>query len=151
MLLSVQFFPVSYHFIPRRSKHYPQHPVLNTLLLCSYHNVRQIFTSIQNYSGITVSYILTWGLKARIVEWAETTVARKRPCKIQVTPCCRGDRSNTSIEELWDKVFSVLSAPRLYHWNPTLHSTRVEAGSNTSTVALRVAGGNETGTQWLGV
>jgi hypothetical protein len=30
-------------------------------------------------------------------------------------------------------------------------SNRVEAGSNTSTIALRIVGGNEKGTQCLGV
>jgi hypothetical protein len=32
-----------------------------------------------------------------------------------------------------------------------LFETRVEAGSNTSTVALRIVGGDEMGTQYLGL
>jgi hypothetical protein len=39
-------------------------------------------------------------------------------------------------------MFSTLSVPRCY--------SRVEAGPNTSTVALRVVGGDENGTQCLG-
>jgi hypothetical protein len=34
---------------------------------------------------------------------------------------------------------------------PRQHVPRVEAGSNTSTVALRVVGGNEKGIQYLGI
>jgi hypothetical protein len=40
-------------------------------------------------------------------------------------------------------------AQRLY--NEDLRQTRVEAGSNTSTLALRAVGGEEKGTQGLGV
>jgi hypothetical protein len=57
-------------------------------------------------------------LKARILNPAETAVARERPCKSHVTADYRGVRSNTTIEELWEEVFSVRSAPRLYNWNP---------------------------------
>jgi hypothetical protein len=50
------------------------------------------------------------------------------------------------------------SVPRLYNEIPRITEAvsrlalqGVEAGSNTTTVALRVVGGNETGTQCLGV
>jgi hypothetical protein len=36
-------------------------------------------------------------------------------------------------------------------WNKTIHYSRVEAGPNTSTVALRVVGGDEKGTRCLGI
>ena len=39
-LLTVQFSPTSYHFIPLWSKFSPQHPVLGTLSLHIAHNVR---------------------------------------------------------------------------------------------------------------
>jgi hypothetical protein len=43
-------------------------------------------------------------------------------------------------------VFSVpWSDPRLYNESPTIIDSRVEAGSNTSTVPLRVVGGDEKG------
>jgi hypothetical protein len=45
------------------------------------------------------------------------------------------------------KVFSVISLPRCYNTTSIEWSSgsRVEAGSNTSTVALRVVGGDEKG------
>jgi hypothetical protein len=46
----------------------------------------------------------------------------------------------TTIEELLEAVFSVGSAPRLYR-----EDSRPESGSNTSTVTLRVVGGDEKG------
>jgi hypothetical protein len=45
-------------------------------------------------------------------------------------------------------VFSALSVPRLYNTSPLAAKERapsVEAGSNTSTVTLRVVGGDEKG------
>jgi hypothetical protein len=42
------------------------------------------------------------------------------------------------------------SAPRLYNQDNTIQA-RVEAGTNTSTVALRVEEGDEKGTQCLGL
>jgi hypothetical protein len=48
-----------------------------------------------------------------------------------------------------EAVFSVGAAPRLH--NEEKLKARVEAGSNTSTVALRVVGGDEKGTRCLGV
>jgi hypothetical protein len=63
---------------------------------------------------------------------------------------------DATTEELSEAVFSVRSVPRLYN-DETLTLirreavSRVEAGSNTSTVALRVVGGDEKGTQCLGV
>jgi hypothetical protein len=52
-----------------------------------------------------------------------------------------------------EAVFSVLSVPRLYNEDQVGYKReifRVEAGSNTSAVALRVVGGDEKGTQCLG-
>jgi hypothetical protein len=52
------------------------------------------------------------------------------------------------IEKLCEAVFSVGSAPRMLHKNYNRKcsaESRVEAGSNTSTVALRVVGGDEKG------
>jgi hypothetical protein len=51
-------------------------------------------------------------------------------------------------------MFSVLSVPRLYNEDQLRYEreiSRVEAGSNTSAVALRVVGGDEKGTHCLGV
>jgi hypothetical protein len=50
-------------------------------------------------------------------------------------------------------VFSVGAAPRLYNDDPRIFesSPRVQSGSHTSTVALRVEGGDEKGIQCLGV
>jgi hypothetical protein len=48
---------------------------------------------------------------------------------------------HATIEELLEAVFSVRSVPRLYNEG----RLRLEAGSNTSTVALRVVGGDEKG------
>jgi hypothetical protein len=52
-----------------------------------------------------------------------------------------------------EEVFSMGAAPRLY--NEDLQQleidTRMEAGSNNSTAALRVVKGDEKGTQCLGV
>jgi hypothetical protein len=58
-----------------------------------------------------------------------------------------------TIELLLETMFSTLSVQRDYNegiWDDPVKS-RVEAGSNTSTVALRVVGGDEKGTQCLGV
>jgi hypothetical protein len=46
------------------------------------------------------------------------TVAREWPCKRHITAGYRGDRGNTTIEELWEEVFSVWSMLRLYNWSP---------------------------------
>jgi hypothetical protein len=59
------------------------------------------------------------------------------------------------MKELLGEVFSMESVPRLYisRTSGTMTSerrlSRVEAGSNTSTVALRVVGGDEKGTQYV--
>jgi hypothetical protein len=59
---------------------------------------------------------------------------------------------HATVEELWEVVFYVGSAQRLsLEPKPTKSHARVEAGSNTSTVVLRVLGGDEKGTQCLGV
>jgi hypothetical protein len=51
-----------------------------------------------------------------------------------------------TIEELLEAVFSMRSVPRVIasEW-PLEAVTRLEAGSNTSTVTLRVVGGDEMG------
>jgi hypothetical protein len=53
--------------------------------------------------------------------------------------------THTSIEELLETVFSMRSMLRLYskHQQGKLVVSLVEAGSNTSTVALRVVGDDE--------
>jgi hypothetical protein len=54
---------------------------------------------------------------------------------------------HATIEELLETAFSTRSVPRCYkkdNWSK-LSSSRVEAGSNTSTVTLRVVGGDEKG------
>jgi hypothetical protein len=57
----------------------------------------------------------------------------------------------TTIEGLLRAVFAVRSVPRLYSEEPRPAAfSRVEAGSNNSTVVLRVVGGDEKGTQYLG-
>jgi hypothetical protein len=52
-----------------------------------------------------------------------------------------------TIEKLLESVFSVGSVPRLYSEDPSLaefsQQARVETGSNTSTLALRVGGGTK--------
>jgi hypothetical protein len=52
-----------------------------------------------------------------------------------------------------EETISTLSVPRCYNQNQTAsdHYPRVEAGSNTFTVALRVIGGDEKETQCLGL
>jgi hypothetical protein len=54
---------------------------------------------------------------------------------------------------VFEAVFSMRSAPRIYHATDRVQlvQARVGAGSNTSTVTLRVVGGDEKGTQFLGV
>jgi hypothetical protein len=53
---------------------------------------------------------VTCGLKARIVEPAETAVVRERPCKRHVTAGYHDNRKNATTWELWEEVFSVRSA-----------------------------------------
>jgi hypothetical protein len=64
-----------------------------------------------------------------------------------------GSDPSETMEVLLEAVFSAGFAPRLYHWTDRvqLSQPRVKASSNTSTVALRVVGGNEKRTQCLGV
>jgi hypothetical protein len=70
-----------------------------------------------------------------------------------------GQLRDVTIVTLLETVFSMWSAPRLYQSTDRVQlssgergmSTRVEAGSNTSTVALRVVGAEEKGTKCLGV
>jgi hypothetical protein len=62
-------------------------------------------------------------------------------------------RSLATLEELLELMFSLRSAPRL-HKEPIIFCSeviRAEAGSNTSTAALRVVGGEGKGTKCLGV
>jgi pyruvate/oxaloacetate carboxyltransferase len=58
----------------------------------------------------------------------------------------RGKHTPTTIKLLSETVFYTRSVQRGYK-----EDNRVEAGLNTSTVALRVVGGVEKGTQCLGV
>jgi hypothetical protein len=55
--------------------------------------------------------------------------------------------AHATMEELLEAVFSVRSMPRLHNDEQLrlFSHTRVEAGSNTSTVTLRVVGGEEKG------
>jgi hypothetical protein len=41
------------------------------------------------------------------MESEEIAVGRERLCKLHVTAGYRGSRGNTTIEELWEEVFSV--------------------------------------------
>jgi hypothetical protein len=53
--------------------------------------------------------------------------------------------THSTKEKLWETVFTMRFVPRLYSegkWEK-LARARVEAGSNTSTVALRVVGSDE--------
>jgi hypothetical protein len=93
-------------------------------------------------------------------------VARQRPRKEQLyNSCCWETASQTSIfarqrlETVTGTVFSMRSVPRCYKqdsWSNELFDwrgervARVEAGLNTSTVALLVIGGDEKGTQCPG-
>jgi hypothetical protein len=61
---------------------------------------------------------------------------------------------HATIDEPLEEMFSVKSVPRLYSEDRReveVEDEHVEAGSYTSTVALRVVGGDEKGTQCLGV
>jgi hypothetical protein len=72
------------------------------------------------------------------------TVTRLRPRNKQV-PTATSSRATT--EEVLETDFSTRSVPRCYkedNWSKSL-KTRVEAGSNISTVTLRVVGGDEKG------
>jgi hypothetical protein len=67
---------------------------------------------------------------------------------------CNGlENMYTTTEQLLKEAFSVGSGPRLYNEDPrpAENKSRVTTGSNTSTVALQVVGGDENGTQCLGV
>jgi hypothetical protein len=55
-------------------------------------------------------YYCTLGLTARIVEPAETVIARERPSKRHTTDDYRDDISKATIDELWEDVLSVQSA-----------------------------------------
>jgi hypothetical protein len=60
--------------------------------------------------------------------------------------------THTAMELLSQTVFSIWSVPGSYleeNWGDPV--SREEACSNTSTVALRVVGGDEKGTECLGV
>jgi hypothetical protein len=55
---------------------------------------------------------------------------------------------DTTIELLLERMFSTRSVQSGYkadHWGDPCSVARVEAGSNTSTVTLRVVGGDEKG------
>jgi hypothetical protein len=61
---------------------------------------------------------------------------------------------HATIDKPLEKMFSVKSVPRLYSEDSReveVEDDHVETESNTSTVALWVVGGDEKGTQYLGV
>jgi hypothetical protein len=68
-----------------------------------------------NVLHFLVIHIVACLLKARTVKPVETAVAREQPCKCHVTAGCCNDRSNATIEELWEEVFSVRSMLGLYN------------------------------------
>jgi hypothetical protein len=85
-------------------------------------------------------------LKAKIVKPAGTAVARELLCKHARCQAMAATDTHAAIEELLEAVFSERSMPR------SQDSVALEeAGSNTFIVALRVVGGDEKGTQCLGV
>jgi hypothetical protein len=86
---------------------------------------------------------VTWRLKAGRVELEETYISRQRFDK-QIPAAT--DMQST-IEEFWGTVFSTRSVQGGYkeEFGREYSDTRVEAGSNTSTVTLRVVGGDEKG------
>jgi hypothetical protein len=93
---------------------------------------------------------VTWRLKAGIVEPEEMSVARQQLGK-QVSSATD---TQATIEELLRTIFSVRfvrscnKRKELVNWCSV---SLVEAGSNTSTVNLRIVGGDEKRTQGLGV
>jgi hypothetical protein len=83
------------------------------------------------------------------VEPEETFIARQRLGKhVPVVT-----NKQTTIDVLLETMFSIRSVQRGYKRRDLRFGSgpRVEASSNTSTVALRVVGGDEKGTQFLGV
>jgi hypothetical protein len=90
---------------------------------------------------------VTWRLKAGIVESEETGIARQRLSK--EVPAATNTQARI---ELLDAAFSIRSL--LYYIicreRKVGHYSCVEVGSNNSTVALRVVGGDEKGIQCLG-
>jgi hypothetical protein len=97
-------------------------------------------------------HIMVFLLKARIVKPARkpflqngsvsTPVARQQlsSCHMKVATS-----THTTLEELLETELSVRSVLSLYITKTSYSLTRVEAGSNTSTVNLRVVGGDEKG------
>jgi hypothetical protein len=80
----------------------------------------------------------------------ETSIARKRFCK-QISAATD---TQATIQELLGTMFSVRSLQSGYKRRELVKwrfSARVEAESNTSTVALQVVGDDEKRTQFLGV
>jgi hypothetical protein len=80
-----------------------------------------------------------------------------KPLKQRIEPLLGNSFFDTSFshqirQAILKETFSVQSVPELYNENQYFsgHLTRVEAGSNASTVALRVVGGDGKGTQCLG-
>jgi hypothetical protein len=76
---------------------------------------------------------------------AETAVARELLCKHARCQVMAATNTHAKMEELLEAVFSERSVPRGHD-----SVARLEAGSNTFTVALRVVGGDEKGNQCLG-
>jgi hypothetical protein len=81
---------------------------------------------------------------------SQTPVARVWPSRRHVMA---PTNTHATIGELLEAVFSVRSLPRIHNEDQLSlgDSSCVEAGSDTSTVALRIAGGDEEGTQCLGI
>jgi hypothetical protein len=103
--------------------------------------------------SISSVYIVAYLLIARIVEPAETAVTRQPLCKHATVPePSRRNLRKQRMEELLEAVFYMWSVPKLHKdsiWCCELKD-RMDSGSNTSTVALRVVGDDEKGTQCLG-
>jgi hypothetical protein len=62
--------------------------------------------------------------------------------------------THTAKELVFETMFSTRSVQRSYkeeNWGDPVRDSRVEVGSNISTVALRVVGGDENGSQCLGL
>jgi hypothetical protein len=83
------------------------------------------------------------------VEPGETSIAKQRLGK-QVSATTD---TQAKLEELFGTKFSIPSVQSGYkeEFSRESEESRVEAGSNTSTVAQRVVGGDEKGTQCLEV
>jgi hypothetical protein len=96
--------------------------------------------------------IVTYWLKAGIVEPEETAFARKRHGKKLLcgNECARSSRGTVQAL-LGSAVFCVVHVKGLSACGQVRCRPQVEAGLNTFTIALRVVGGDRKGTQCLEV